>query len=118
MIKKAPLLLFITVAVAVIVTSSAYTQSLVAVTGNVRNNKTKEFLPAVSVIIKNTTSGAYTDEKGNFKFTTTQKPPFTLVISSIGFATKEIEYTGRPIDVELEATIALGQDIVVAASRL
>ncbi len=104
--------------VAVIITSTAFTQSLTTVTGNVKNNKTKEFLPAVSVTIKGSSAGAYTDEKGNFKFTTTQKTPFTLVISSIGFATKEIGYTGQSVDVELETTYALGQDIVVAASRL
>src|SRR6266542_1837602 len=84
--------------VAVIITSTAFTQSLTT--------------------IKGSSAGAYTDEKGNFKFTTTQKTPFTLVISSIGFATKEIGYTGQSVDVELETTYALGQDIVVAASRL
>src|SRR5438876_725817 len=96
--------------VAVIITSTAFTQALTTVTGNVKNNKTKELLPAVSVTIKGSSAGAYTDEKGNFKFTTAQKPPFTLVISSIGFATKEIEYTGQSVNVELETTYALGQD--------
>jgi outer membrane receptor protein involved in Fe transport len=104
--------------VAVIINSTAFTQSLTTVTGNVKNNKTKEPLPAVSVTIKNSAIGAYTDEKGNFKFTSTQKPPLTLVVSSIGFATKEVEYTGQTINVDLEVTFALGQDIVVAASRL
>ena len=99
---------------------SSFGQNLITVTGNVKNKTTKESVPAVSVTIKGGTSGAYTDEKGNFKFTTTQKIPFTLVIGSIGFTNKEVEYTtsGQSLDIEIEASFALGQDIVVAASRL
>src|SRR5215831_1872733 len=93
-------------------------QTAITVTGNVKNSKTKESVPAVSVIMKGGVGGAYTDDKGNFKFTTTQKPPFTLVISSLNFATKEVEFTGQSLNVELDETSALGQDIVVAASRL
>src|SRR5215216_2217449 len=87
-----------------IITSTTFTQNITTVTGNVKNNKTKESIPAVSVTIKGASGGAFTDEKGNFKFTTTQKPPFTLVISSIGFETKEIEYSGQSVDVELATT--------------
>lgn len=105
---------------AVITTLTGFAQALTTVIGNVKNSTTKESIPAVSIAIKNSAVGAYTDDKGNFKFTTTQNPPFTLVVSSIGFAEKEVEYTasGKSIEVELQATYALGQDIVVAASRL
>lgn len=99
--------------------SSAFSQGTTTVTGTVKNSKTQEFIPAVSVIIKGGSEGAYTDEKGNFKFNTSQKPPFTLVISSIGFVTKEVAYsTAGAVNVELEETFSLGQEIVVAASRL
>jgi len=53
------------------------------VSGTVKNNKSKESIAAVSVTVKGSTAGAYTDEHGNFKFTTSQKPPFTLVVSSV-----------------------------------
>ncbi|MEP7317236.1 MAG: TonB-dependent receptor, partial [Panacibacter sp.] len=97
-----------------------FAQTLTTVTGNIKNKTTKESVSSVSVTIKGGSSGAFTDEKGNFKFTTTQKLPFTLIISSVGFTDKEIEYTtsGQTIDVELEVSFALGQEIVVAASRL
>ncbi|MFZ1799127.1 MAG: carboxypeptidase-like regulatory domain-containing protein, partial [Chitinophagaceae bacterium] len=96
---------------------SAFAQST-TVSGVVKNSETKETLSAVSVLVKGTSVGAYTDDRGNFKFMTSQKPPFTLVISSIGYSTKEVEYTGTELAVNLEPSYALGQEIVIAASRL
>src|SRR6476646_5083453 len=60
----------------------SFAQNLTAVSGNVKNSGTKESIAAVSVMVKGSSAGAYTDDRGNFKFTTTQKPPFTLVVSS------------------------------------
>lgn len=98
---------------------NTYAQTLTSVSGTVKNSGTKETVSSVSVFIKGSSAGAYTDDKGNFKFTTTQKAPFTLVISSIGFETKEVEYNGEgSVNIELTVSYALGQDIVVAASRL
>ncbi len=101
-------------------TASLFAQGITVVTGNIKNIATKESVSAVSVTIKGSSAGAYTDERGNFRFTTVQKPPFTLIVSSIGFANKEIGYTtsGETVNVEVEASYALGQDIVVAASRM
>lgn len=115
--KSSILLAFFAVCFAV---TSSFAQSLITVTGNVKNKTTKESVPAVSITIKGGTSGAYTDEKGNFKFATTQKLPFILIIGSVGFTSKEVEYTtsGQLLNIEIEASFALGQDIVVAASRL
>ena len=105
-------------AISIFFFSSAFSQGTTTVTGTVKNSKTQEFIPAVSVIIKDASEGAYTDDKGNFKFTTSKKPPFILVISSVSFATKEVEYSGQTVNVELEETFALGQEIVVAALRI
>ena len=61
-----------------------------------------------------------TDDNGKFKFSTTQKLPFTIIISSIGFSPKEVQVTGsgQEINVELDVAYAVGQEIVVAASRV
>src|SRR6478736_4593208 len=90
------------------------------ITGNIKNSITKENLAAVSVNIKGASGGTFTDDKGNFRLATTQKPPFVIVISSIGYAPKEInvETEGQVINTELEPSYALGQEIVVAALRL
>ncbi|MFC4230656.1 TonB-dependent receptor [Parasediminibacterium paludis] len=96
----------------------AFAQSSTTVSGSVTNNKTKEALSAVSVTIKGGTAGTFTDDKGNFKFTTTQKPPFTLIISSVGYAPKEVAFDGSTVSVGLETNFVLGEEVVVAASRV
>lgn len=101
---------------ALLISRLSYGQTIVS--GNVKNGKTKESVSAVSVTIKGTSIGSYTDDRGNFKFTTAQKPPFDLIISSVGFDTSVVEYNGAPVDVELKVSFAIGQDIVVAASRV
>ena len=100
--------------------SKATAQQSIFVTGNIKNSQTKENLSAVSVTLKGSTVGTYTDEKGDFKLVTNKVPPFTIVISSIGYADKEInvESANQNITAELEPSYALGQEIVVAASRL
>ncbi|HVX25142.1 MAG TPA: carboxypeptidase-like regulatory domain-containing protein, partial [Parafilimonas sp.] len=97
-----------------------YAQQATTITGNIKNSQTKENLSAVSVIVKGSATGTYTDEKGNFRLVTNAKPPFTIVISSIGYAEKEVnvESDNQTISAELEPSYALGQEIVVAASRL
>jgi len=89
----------------------------VTLTGSIKNSSTKETLPAVSVLVKGTNQGTYTDSKGDFKLTVA-KLPVTLVISSVGFEDKEISVTdASAIDVELNVATTLGQEVVVAATR-
>jgi outer membrane receptor protein involved in Fe transport len=98
---------------------SGYAQT-VTITGAVTNKNTGEGVPAVSVTIKGSTSGVFTDDKGNFKLTTNQKPPFTLVFSSVGYENQEASVTagGQAINIGLLPSYKLGEEIVVSASRL
>jgi len=59
---------------------TSFAQQSTTVSGNVKNSKSKDAVSAVSVTIKGSTTGTYTNDKGDFKFTTSQKPPFTLVL--------------------------------------
>lgn len=90
------------------------------VTGNIKNSQTKENLSAVSVAVKGGTAGTYTNEKGDFRLVSNKKPPFIIIISSIGYSDKEInvDNENQQVTAELEPSYALGQEIVVAASRL
>src|SRR5215510_9711614 len=73
----------------------------VTLTGSIKNNSTKETLPAVSVVLKGTSQGTFTDSKGDFKLTVA-KLPVTLVVSSVGFEDSEISVTDAvAITVEL-----------------
>ncbi len=90
------------------------------VTGNVRNSLNKEFVPAVSVLIKGTSVGTFTDERGNFKITSSQAPPFTLVFTSIGYESQEVvvKNTTDAVEVSFEPSSSLGTEVVVSASRV
>jgi outer membrane receptor protein involved in Fe transport len=103
---------------ALIMSFSANAQKGTVVSGKVNLAKSREGISAVSVTIKNTSVGTFTNDKGEFSFTTTQKPPFTLVFSSIGYASKEASYTGQDVTVEMTTAETLGQEVVVAASRV
>ncbi len=103
--------------VAVLLTLSANAQKSTTISGSVKLSKTNEAISAVSVTVKGGTAGTFTDDKGNFTFSTTQKPPFTLVFSSVGYSSKEVSFTGSDVNVELTTVETLGQEVVVAASR-
>ncbi|MBW7952642.1 MAG: carboxypeptidase-like regulatory domain-containing protein, partial [Chitinophagaceae bacterium] len=90
------------------------------ITGKVKNSKNNESLAAVSVTIKGSTIGTYTDDKGAFSLTTNQKFPFTLVFSSVGFADKEFTVTEstQSLEISLDVKYSMGDEVVVAASRV
>ncbi len=90
----------------------------VSISGAVQNSSTKESVPAVSVTVKGTNQGTYTDDKGNFKLAVT-KLPVTLIFSSVGYEDKEISVTSSSdaISIDLTPATALGQEVVVAATR-
>ena len=48
-------------------------------------------VPFTNIIIKATQEGSISDEQGHFSFTTSSPLPFSILISSIGYQTKEIE---------------------------
>ncbi|MFN2440936.1 MAG: carboxypeptidase-like regulatory domain-containing protein, partial [Chitinophagaceae bacterium] len=94
-----------------------YSQSAV-ISGKIRNAATQEDVSGVSVSVKDSPLGTFTDANGNFKL---QVPrlPVTLTVSSIGFETREIpvESTNAVIEINLTQTSSLGQEVVVAATR-
>jgi outer membrane receptor protein involved in Fe transport len=94
-------------------------QTNVTITGNVRGTTSNEAVPAVSVLIKGTGEGTYTDERGNFKITTAKRLPVTLVFSSIGYAAQEVVVisAAQPVNVAFVEVLGLGQEVVVSATR-
>lgn len=104
---------------AVLVSFPAFSQNTTTVTGTVRQAQTKDRVAAVSVTIKGTSVGTYTDDHGNFKLNTTEQPPFVLVFSSIGFETQEVSVAaaGNSITVDLVPASTLGREVVVSATR-
>lgn len=107
-------------AVGAMICVSATAQQSTTVSGSVKNSKSKEAISAVSVTIKGATTGTFTDDKGNFKFSTVQKLPFTLVFSSVGYLNKEVvvNSNNQVVNAEIDASFTLGDEVVVAASRV
>lgn len=103
-----------------LVLSIAAKAQTVTITGNVKNSVSKDVVPAVSITVKGSSSGTFTDEKGNFKLVTPQKLPFTLIFTSVGFEQKEVQVSSASETIELSfvPTSTLGTEVVVSASRV
>ena len=101
-----------------ILTITAFAQNA-TISGKVKNSNTKEAAGAVSVTVKGSTEGTFTDDKGNFRLTV-KSLPVTLLISSVGYELQEVTVSSasNPVDVAFKPTSALGQEIVVSASRV
>jgi outer membrane receptor protein involved in Fe transport len=91
----------------------------VTVSGKITNGENQEPVPAASVVVKGGTGGTLTDKQGNFKLTVNHAFPFTIVISSIGFETKEVEVqsSSPSLDVSLKSSTVMGTEVVVSATR-
>ncbi|HEY0058276.1 MAG TPA: TonB-dependent receptor, partial [Flavisolibacter sp.] len=89
----------------------------VKINGSVRDNATQQTVPSVSITVKGSPQGTYSDAAGNFELTV-PKLPVTLVISSIGFEKQEIVVsTQTAVAISLLPASTLGQEVVVSASR-
>ncbi len=91
----------------------------IIISGNVKNNATGENASAVSVVVKSTGEGTYTDDKGNFTLHV-KSLPVTLEFTSVSFQKQEKEVTAptSSLQLKLEPANTLGQDVVVSASRV
>ncbi|MEO6814607.1 MAG: TonB-dependent receptor [Ginsengibacter sp.] len=101
-----------------ILSVTAFAQSN-TIKGNVIDSNTSEAVPAVSVTVKGSGAGTYTDDKGNFSLNPDHPLPLTLIVSSIGYTLKEVQVSSASnfITVLLSPTSILGQEVVVSATR-
>ncbi len=88
------------------------------ITGKVENSNSKESVAAVSITVKGSGEGTFTDNNGHFKLNVS-KLPATLLVSSVGYETQEITVTdaGQPVAVSFKPSNVLGQEVVVSATR-
>lgn len=71
------------------------------VSGRILDGRTREPLIGATVLIKGTTNGGTTDVNGQFYLKTGQKLPFTLVVSYIGYESKEIIAERSTVTIDL-----------------
>lgn len=91
-----------------------------AITGTVIDMASNEAIPGASITLKGKTTGTAADEKGKFNLKTTEKAPFTIIVSSIGYKSAERSISGSisNLVIALEAQAILGQEVVIVASRI
>jgi TonB-dependent starch-binding outer membrane protein SusC len=83
------------------------------ITGKITDAAQSTGLPNATVTVKGTTIGTKTDEDGNFRLNVPAGST-TLVISSVGFSTREVAITSANVNVSLTASnTALNEVIVV-----
>ncbi|NOY47493.1 MAG: TonB-dependent receptor [Chlorobi bacterium] len=86
------------------------------ITGTVTEASTGNPLPGANIVVKGTSNGAISDFDGNFNISVDAFPA-TLVISSVGFTTQEVNVTSsQSISVSLQDGVAL-DEIVLLGSR-
>jgi len=76
-------------------------------------------VPGANIVVVGTTVGAVTDFDGNFVLQTSEQPPFTLRITSIGFSeiTAQVTRNNQTLSIILTESQTLLDEIVVSASR-
>ncbi|MCI4642130.1 MAG: TonB-dependent receptor [Flavobacteriaceae bacterium] len=76
-------------------------------------------VPGANVVIDGKPIGTVTDFDGNFVLETSEVPPFTLKVTSIGFAaaTARVTANNQNVQITLESANTLLDEIVISASR-
>ena len=116
---KQTLTKFILMALCFCCFTSFTTMAQITVSGTILDAENNEPLIGVNVAIKGSSIGSVTDINGKFTINTNTPPPFTLSISSVGYANTELEVTGSisGVTLSLEPQTIIGQEVVVSASR-
>lgn len=89
-------------------------------TGTIRDAGTNEPLIGASVVIKGTTIGSTTDLNGKFTLNPNRKPPFSVVVSYIGYKAADYQVTSldKPVTYKLAQDNVLLQSVEVVDSRI
>lgn len=88
--------------------------------GTITDSKTKEALIGATAVVKGTTLGARADLDGNFIISDPGKPPFTLVVSYVGYITKEVAVTNlnEKLKISLGTNEEMLKEVEIIDSRL
>ncbi|RXJ52730.1 TonB-dependent receptor [Gelidibacter gilvus] len=97
--------------------SVTLTYSQTTVSGKITDG-TGQPLPGANVIIVGTSTGTISDFDGNYSLTTSQTPPFSIQVSSVGFesGTKQVTTTTQNLDFQLREGTSL-DEVIISASR-
>lgn len=76
-------------------------------------------VPGANVVLVGKAEGATADFDGNFTFTTSEQPPFSLRVTSIGFSDFIVQVTAnnQTLSITLQEASTILDEIVISASR-
>lgn len=100
---------------------SSYAQAqTTTLRGYIFDENTGESLIGASILVKGTNDGTVTDFDGSFEFNTSARPPFTLVISYVGYTSKEEQITelGQRLRFTLSNDAVLIETVEVKGQRI
>lgn len=92
--------------------SSIANENSEIITGRVTSAEDGSPIPGVNVVVKGTPVGTITDLEGNFKIAAAQQQP-QLVMSFVGFQSKEVVATLSPLNVTLNSDATQLSEVVV-----
>jgi len=99
---------------------TTYAQNVYLISGTVYDSTNHDPLTGATVGIRGTNRGTVTDEAGHFSLKASEKIPFTLVISAIGYQPQEFvisDDASNTIAVSLHPQQLVIDQVVVSASR-
>ncbi len=98
---------------------SAYGQT-VTVSGTVRNNNSKESISSVSVLVKGTNQGTYTNSNGEFSINVAKLPVVLIFSSAGGYDLQEVTVSdvSKKLEVDLVVNNTPGQEVVISVNRV
>jgi TonB-linked SusC/RagA family outer membrane protein len=92
---------------------SGWASAQYTVSGKITDEKS-EPLVGVSIVEKGTTNGTISDIDGNYKIVLKSNNPATLVVTFVGFGTKELPVkSGSTLDIQMEESSARLEEVVV-----
>lgn len=84
-----------------------------ALSGTVSDAESGEPIPGVNILVKGTSTGTSTNEDGEFELDVASLQD-TLVVSYIGYSTKELPINGQSeLSISLEPEAVIGEELVV-----
>ncbi len=96
--------------------SSAFALAQTNVSGKVVDQNCAPVVNA-NVIVAGQSDGAVADFDGNFAFTTSATPPFSVRVSSLGYTTATVTFSGSALTVTLNESSTALDEIVISTSR-
>lgn len=111
--KSSGYLKYLGLTVLIVVLSAVNVLGQQTISGTVANAETGEPLIGVNILVKGTTSGTTTDDKGHYSLSVSSLQD-TLVFSFVGYKAQIVPISGRTtIDIALKPQALVGKELVV-----